>query len=223
MSLPARILDDLMVCRTRAWFTLTKVVSRKNPYHRGAISRQNEFLEQLEKMFIEIGGDNVLTSGYEWPVEATIYCENLRFRLRGKVDLFLLLNLGGLRGKTSPMLRGLAVEVAETEVKYILSKQYLLPRLFFYSSALYLDLGVPTASLYIPLTPAGKLKGILLVGSRRNYSKNYGKNSEFKIPSFSKLCRSLGLLKDYESPPQPKGMISCHDCLYRNKCPYVRI
>ncbi len=205
--LPARILDDLMICRTRAWFTIRRTRGREIPHHRGAKALQEAFLNQLEQACEQAG--NVMLFQKEKPVSVKLTCDSNAVGLRGKVDAFLIIHIGG-------SLRGIALETAQTGAEHVLRRGYILPRLLLYASSLNLSLGLTTVAVYLSLSASGRIRGLMFRG---------GNVAGFhvKIPPMYNLCRELASIMERETPPKPRGLCFCAECRYRFLCPHMRI
>ena len=206
-SLSARTLDDLALCRARAFYTIHKEVFSPR-----------EVLDMEESK--KLGKDFVSSLKHEFSTQSNLnkalntimlFREEERYQLlyeglsgyiTCKPDATLILML------RNGLLRVLVVEVAETDVIAVLSSKHIIPRLVLYMSAIYLHYGIPPAGLYVSLSPASEPPALLFL-PRGRVSKRL----------ISMLEEVKNLIK-LERPPLPGKKITCSHCVYLHKCQY---
>jgi len=125
-SLPARILDDYMVCRTRAWYTAHPIGSKprriqdmEDSEKRGSAFIGHYLIPKLEEHFRSTDRGYIdIVDKVDCNKENRIYyleISGLEREVGCKPDSLLVLSLHGI-------LRLLVIEVADTNVQTILSK-----------------------------------------------------------------------------------------------------
>ncbi len=187
----ARILDDLALCRTRAWFSARGL--RFVIPHRGEAERRGkDFVGNLGSALEEASGDGS---------RILLFLKEPRLRLvlernvviNCRPDAFCLLDLDG-------RVRGLVVEAAETRASYVWRRRYMIPRLLAYMTSAYLEWEVPIAALYVSLVDGTYMAGLLVTAHR----------SCIHRPSWlGELARTVSA----EEPPPPNPWGTLHAVL----------
>jgi len=210
-SLPARILDDLKICRTRAYYTA------HSETYRAAKMKDMEESEELGKLFIEeellpklneLDSEgfineviNMFSEDRGLPSLNVVYAGIDRV-IKCKPDALLLLSVGLNIHK----ITALNIEVSETNTQTLLTKKHVIPRLVLYMASTTLYYGVPSASLYISLSPSSKPPAILFINIKGN------------LVQVERLLDEVKELLDMEEPPKPFRITYCHHCVYSRVC-----
>jgi hypothetical protein len=214
-SLPARILDDYMICIARAWFTAhpemrkpRKMPDMEDSGELGRVFISKYLIPKLEEYSKTAGGKygNELVSIIDCNEENRIYYlkyEGLNKEIGCKPDMVAIILL------RKKLLRLLVFEVAETDTLVILCRRHVIPRLLLYMVATYLHYGIPSTSLYVSLSPSSSPPALLLV-SRGRLAK--------KMHSVLEEISKIALL---DTPPKPSKEPVCSHCVYASTCRYA--
>lgn len=210
-SLPARILDDLMICRTRAFFT-----SHRRKY----VSRRIADMEDSEKR-----GESFIKS-YLFSRLKSPETEELNQILRADVkkEYYIVYGDPGMELICEPdaalvikiysrilrAIRAIVVEVSDTDSNIILARRHVIPRILLYMAATYLHYGVASAGLYVSLSPKSDPPAVLFI------QKRTGGRELTKM-----LDRVIELL-EASQPPAPRGEPPCNHCVYAGICIFRR-
>lgn len=213
--MPARILDDYMICIARAWFTAhpemrkpRKMPDMEDSGELGRVFISKYLIPKLEEYSRTAGGKygNELVSIIDCNEENRIYYlkyEGLNKEIGCKPDMVAIILL------RKKLLRLLVFEVAETDTLVILCRRHVIPRLLLYMVATYLHYGIPSTSLYVSLSPSSSPPALLLV-PRGRLAK--------KMHSVLEEIRKIALL---DTPPKPSKEPVCSHCVYASTCRYA--
>ena len=209
-SLPARILDDLLVCKTRAYYTSKRTEYKSRKEHDMEISKKhgsafikNYLIPKIASLSAsEESLNNILTMETEKTIN--ICYQDLDKEIIGVIDAVIIAKI------RSTVLRVIIVEVADTDTNTFLKKKHILPRILIYMSAYYLCYGIIPVGLYISLSP-GSDPPALLILSKKILNKG--------LP---RLLKKIKELSEMEEEPEPSGDPPCSHCVYANICKFRR-
>jgi len=215
LSLWARILDDLVICRTRAYYSIRERVEgilrgtlhiKVRTSDESLSAEKNLFLDSLKKELLNI----TILSENELPLEVKVG----RILLRGKSDLYLIANI-------SKVVRGLVIELHETDFNAIKKTWHVLPRLYIYALASYRRYGITPISFSIPLSIAEEFAIVCLANTTGKFI-NQAKEAQIRLPHLSTLCNELSYISTLDRAPQPrsKSRAFCKECKYRTICEF---
>ena len=215
-SLPARILDDYMICRTRAYYTAhpelfkpRKIVDMEDSEERGRVFIKRCLIPKLrEYSESEIGRkyrNEILKLEDCNEINKKYYLkyEKLEKEIGCKPDMVAIILL---RNK---LLRLLVFEIAETDTQTVLNKKHVMPRILLYMVATYLHYGVPSVGFYISLSLKSSPPALLFVSK--------GKLAR----GLSKKLEEIRKLVSLENPPKPTKKPICSHCVYTSTCHYT--
>lgn len=212
--MPARILDDLAVCRTRAYYS-----AHRDTYRPRRVPDMKES-EKLGKMFSEElkeeleNASNVGVGGellakpllVKTEAELRVLYRNSGILINCRPDAVVILGLRKVG------LRALAIEVAETDTDTLLKWGHVFPRILLYALATYLHYGVPTAGVYVSLVPLATYENLALLLRPRGGARR----------RLLRTLDSLAELAELNEPPPPKDGAPCFHCTYAHICRYRR-
>lgn len=209
--MPARILDDIMVCGTRAYYTAhyeryraRGIVDMKDSEIRG-----RAFVEHLQRALEGAGAKDMSNDVVEFWDNRAYYLayDGLEKEIACKPDATIILLLG------KRMLKGIAIEAADTDVNTVLREKHLVPRLLLYMAAIYLYYGVPSATLYVSLSPLSKPPAALFLVKDRSKQRKEAARIGVYLDWVRELLQS-------EKPPTPKRNPICSHCVYAHICEF---
>ncbi len=209
--MPARILDDFMVCRTRAYCAAhpERYRARGVPDMKLSERRGREFIRLLfEELGSQRGWNAVLRKvscneeGRRYSVAFADPERELELTCVPDGVVIVLLKSGAIRS--------LVLEVADTDCATVIGRRYLLPRLILYMIATYLEYGAISAGLYVSLAPLSTPPALLLVGREGATAR----------PVESLLSRVAELAERDDPPPPSSERPPCGHCVYTPICAY---
>jgi len=212
----ARILDDVTVCRTRAFYTVHHSgfsrADLRESHRRGA-----EFVDELLRAIKDLS-----TKGTENRILSAISCDKSKTRfyidyvgrngdqytIVCRPDVIIVC---GYRGA----LRTLVIEVGETDIDTVLRYKHVFPRLLLYMLALYLHYGFPSIGTYVPLSSIQGNSSIALLLAVDSV------DSSIKcVRWLHSVLEKVVEICDLEFPPPPSSRPWCCSCIYSRICPY---
>ncbi len=210
--LPARILDDLIICRARAYYVAhpEQYKPRRIPDMEDSKRRGEEFvgkylLPKLENLK-RCGSLNRIMKLEDCNKEDKKYYiiySGLKREITCKPDAVIILLLKG------KILRTIVVEVADTDAKIILEKKHVIPRILLYMLATYLHYGVPSVGLYISLSPVSSPPVIMFLLKKRS-----------KKITIIKYLEEVKRVLQSEEVPSPAKKPICSHCVYASICKF---
>lgn len=209
--LPARILDDLMVCRTRAYYAAHPEAykPRRIPDMEDSERRGEQFVRVFFSKLKEINRSSSLNEivkledcNREGKKYYLVYSD-LEKEISCKPDAILIINI------YSKTLRALVLEAAETSTEVILKDKHVIPRILLYMMSSYLYYGVASAGLYVSLSPDSKPPAVLFIQRRTLGGKMV-------------FLERVKELVEATEPPAPKGNPPCSHCVYASICRFRR-
>jgi len=213
-SLPARILDDYMVCRTRAYYTAhteqfraRRILDMEESEKRGNIFVKMYLIPALEKLSSEEGMLNKLVKVENCNEENRVYYiayEDIDKEIGCKPDMLAIALLN------KKMLRVIVFEVADTDTSTILKTRHVLPRILLYLMATYLHYGVPSVGIYVSLSPKSNPPALLLIPRKKAMTK------------LLTLLERIRELLELEEPPRPPNKLPCGHCVYASICRFAK-
>ncbi|MCD6509870.1 MAG: hypothetical protein J7L11_05745, partial [Thermoprotei archaeon] len=134
--------------------------------------------------------------------------------LRGRPDLHLIANIG-------KVVRGLVIELHETDFNAVKKTWHVLPRLYVYALASHRRYGITPISFSIPLSIAEEFAIICLTNTTNKFI-NQAEKARIRLPYLSTLCSELSYISALDRPPQPysKSKVFCKECKYRTICEF---
>lgn len=208
LSLPARILDDLAICRTRAYYTLHReqVKQRKLPDMEESKRRGESFVKGFLKPALEkhLRGEGLAKLLGEVKVgeRLSVWFEGMDRPIVCVPDAVALLKL------EKNALRCMVFEVADTDAQQVMVSKHLLPRVSLYVLASYYRYGAPSAGVYVSLSPYSDPPALLIKPKSTKPLEN----------RLLKVCE----LAERSDAPEPRGNQYCHHCVYRHMCRYSK-
>jgi len=222
-SLPARILDDFMICRTRAYYTAhpelfksRRIVDMEESEKRGEVFIRRYFIPKIRKLV-----DKAVEKNYKHEILKLEDCnkENKKYYLiyKGlekeiacKPDMVAIISFYG------KFLRTLVFEVAETDTHTVLRRKHVIPRILLYIIATYLHYGIPSVGFYISLSPKSSPPTIVFIPKGGKQQK--GTTRIRKLIQILEDIRNLVLATDV---PKPNRNPICSHCVYRPICKFA--
>jgi len=213
LSLWARTLDDLVICRTRAYYSIRERIEgviQGTPHIK--IRTSDESLSVEKSLLLDLLKKELSSIVILSEIEPVLEIRVGNILLRGKPDLYLIANINNV-------VRGLVIELHETDFSALKRTWHILPRLYAYSLATYNRYGIIPISFSIPLSIAEEFAILCLANTIDESSKQMGRIS---LPPISTLCSELSYISSLNNPPQPysKSKIFCKECKYRTVCEF---
>ena len=213
-SLPARILDDYMVCRARAYYTAhaeefrpRRILDMEESEKRGNIFVKMYLIPALERVSSEEGILNKLVKVENCNEENRVYYiayEDIDKEIDCKPDMLAITLLN------SRVFRVIVFEVADTDTSTILKTRHVLPRIILYMMAIYLYYGIPSIGVYVSLSPKSYPPALLLKPRKKAVNK--------LLVFLEEIKRILEL----EEPPKPSSKPPCGHCVYASICRFAK-
>jgi len=209
--LPARILDDYMVCRARAYYTAhpesfrpRRIPDMEDSERRGRLFVSKYFIPKIRELSKEAYHEVLKLEGCdeENKVYHLVY-KNLDKAITCKPDLVSIVLLHG------GIPRTLIFEVGDTGVDVVLRRKHVLPRILMYIVATYLYYGIPSVGFYVSLSPRSSPPSIIL--SPRGSSN---RKLAYILEEVSKLVSAT-------EPPKPSRRPICSHCVYVSICKFA--
>ena len=215
LSLWARTLDDLVICKARAYYNIRERVEgifRGAPHIR--IRTSDESLNIEKSSLIDLLRRELTDIAILSKVEPILETRVGSVILRGRPDLYLMANIG-------KVIRGLIIELHETDFNAIKKTWHVLPRLYVYALASYMRYGITPISFSIPLSIGEKL-AVLCLANTTGKLANQVKEIRIGLPHISTLLSELSYISTLDRPPRPysKSKIFCKECRYRTICEF---
>lgn len=210
--MPARILDDYVICRTRAYYTAhpesfrpRRILDMEDSERRGKIFVNEHFIPRIRDLSKE-GAYHKILKLEECDEENKVYYlvyRDLDKTIACKPDLvsIVLLHDG--------TLRALVFEVADTDVNIVLRRKYILPRILLYTEATYLYYGIPSVGFYVSLSPRSSPPSIILLPKG---------NSNRKLV---RILEGVSKLVSATEAPKPSRKPMCSHCVYASICKFA--
>ena len=210
-SLPARILDDYMVCRTRAYYTAhpelfkpRRIPDMEDSEQRGRVFVSRHLIPSMQRVSAEAFPCRILKLEDCNEESRTYYLayKDLDKEIACRPDMVSIVLLRG------NFLRALVFEVGDTDVDTVLRKRHVIPRILFYMVAAYLHYGAPPIGFYVSLSPKSPYPAIALVSKRGRVK-------------LSRLLKEIGKLASLAEAPTPAGDPACSHCVYTPICRFA--
>ena len=212
----ARILDDIMVCRARAYYSLhpkefkaRRILDMEESKGRGEVFVRMYLAPKLKEVSLGTmkgGLENVLFKVEDCNEEGKTYSivyEGLDREIRCRPDMLAIL----LVHRKLP--RVLIFEVADTNATTVIRSGHVIPRVMLYMMATYLHYGTPSVGVYVSLSPSSNAPALLFVSRGRDPRK---------LLSLLDEVRELQTLSE---PPKPSRKPPCRHCVYATTCRYA--
>lgn len=210
-SLPARILDDYMVCKARAYYTAhpelfkpRRVPDMEDSEKRGRAFVRNYLIPKMRELLNNATTGKVLlfVDFNEARVAYYLAYKDLEKEIVCKPDLVSIVLLRG------GLLRALVFEVGDTDVDAVLRRRHVIPRILLYMVSVYLYHGVPPAGFYVSLSPKSSPPSLAIV----SISGRVG---------LSKILENVSKLISAPEIPKPAGKPTCSHCVYTPICRFA--
>ena len=210
--MPARILDDLVICRTRAYYTAhpetfrpRRIPDMEDSEKYGEVFVRRYFIPKLEELSREVAIHTILRLEDCNYINKEYYLsyDGLNKEIACKPDMVAIVLL------RSKIPRTLVFEVAETDAAIVLRRKYVIPRLLLYMLATYLYYGIPSVGIYVSLSPSSSPPAVLFLPKG-----GVGRG----------LTRYLNEIRDLaclDSIPPPSKRPACSHCVYASICKYA--
>jgi len=208
LSLWARTLDALIICKTRAWYSIKRQkegIIKPVPHIEIRTSEESKNIEKNELIRNLIKG----FSGCLLKEIEPLYKIRIgNVVLRGRPDLYLMSKVGNV-------IRGIIIEIGESSFSSIKRTWHTLPRLYIYGLSTFKQYGIPHISFYIPLSMGREFAVLALVNSRL---ESGGKPT--RIPHMTRLIEEINQLSELAEPPAPYTMsrLFCNECEFKTIC-----
>jgi len=211
-SLPARILDDFMICRTRAYYTAhpelfkpRRILDMEDSEKRGETFVRRYFIPKIRELMEEITAHKILKleDCNEEDKKYYLVYKGLDKEIACKPDMVVITLFYG------KLLRTLVFEVADTDTNTVLKRKHIIPRILLYIIATYLHYGIPSIGFYVSLSPKSSPPSIVF------------------IPKGSSSRRLIRILEDIRKLisateiPKPSRKPICSHCIYSSICKFA--
>ena len=212
-SLPARILDDYMICRTRAYYTAhpesfkpRRILDMEESRKHGEVFIRSYLIPEIRKLTENTVGKSHKHEVMKLEESKKYYLiyKGLEKEITCKPDMVVIILFHG------KLLRILVLEAAETDSHTVLRKKHIIPRILLYMIATYLHYGIPSAGLYISLSPKSSPPVIALIPRRTMRTR--------KLVQILKDIRDLVISKEI---PKPSKNPICSHCVYKSICKFA--
>lgn len=209
----ARTLDDLIICRTRAYYSIreqSENILHNAPHIR--IRTSDESINSKKSLFLNALKQELSRSIILSRSESLLEVKINNIILRGKPDLYLVSNINNL-------IRGLIIELHETDFRTIKKTLHIFPRVYMYALASYIRYGVIPISFSIPLSMTGEFAVMCMANIVYHKQKE---PTYLHIPSISTLFSELNFIHTLIRAPQPyaRSKVFCKECKYKNICEF---
>lgn len=209
-----RTLDDLVICRARAFYSIREQVEgipRGIPHIK--IRTSDDSLRVEKSTILRILKEELSTVTIISEFEPLLEARAGSILLRGKPDLYLVVSYRNI-------MRGLIVELHETDFYALKRTWHILPRLYVYALASHKRYGVTPISFSIPLSMSREFAVMCLANTTGSRTTNQARESPIRVPSISTLYSELNYISSLNEPPQPhfKSKAFCKECKYRTTC-----
>ncbi len=216
-SLWARILDDIMICGTRAYYSIhreefraRRMLDMEESERRGEIFVRMYLIPRLKKMSLETINRNYknrLLKVEECNEERRVYhivYEGLDKEIGCRPDMLAILLVHGKLPRT------LVFEVADTDVITVIRNKHVIPRVLLYMMATYLYYGIPSVGVYVSLSPSSNPPALLFLSKGENPGK------------LLNLLDKIKELQTLSEPPKPPEKPPCGHCVYATVCRFIK-
>jgi len=208
IQIPARALDEIEVCRTRAYFILRRARPGELPPDaaRDCPGRERSLAQKLRKELEEVG---VILYSYNG-AEKTAGAHRVSLQAAGAAWMIGLRPDYAAAVASEGRAATLVVEAACTNPEEALPR--IAPRLLLYKAWMDSCIGGNALAVYAPLVP-GQSPVLLAV-----------ENPMQAWRCVEERLRRLHGIAEAAEPPQPASSQSppCSHCGYRSLCPYAR-
>lgn len=213
LLLPVRILDDLVMCKARAWYGIRERregIIRRVPHIELRTSDESKKVEK--SVFLDVLMKELRESIILGEREPRLRTKVGNIVLKGKPDLYLVVNLNGY-------IRGLIIDLQETSFDSLTKTWHIIPRLYTYVLASHMKYGVTPIAFSIPLSMAEEF-AILCLSKTNGVSEAH--TTSLHLSTIITLYSELNYLSILAKPPRPstKSRIFCNECRYRAECEY---
>lgn len=210
-SLWARTLDDLVICRARAYYSIrerAEGVLRKTPHIELRTSNESKNVDK--SLFLETLKEELSKSLLMSIREPLLKLKIGNILLRGRPDLYLIVSMKGI-------FRGFITELHETSFRVIRRTWHIIPRLYTYCLASHQNYGVVPIALSIPLSMEDEFGILCLLNSVNDKDVRH-----IPLRTMSSLYSELNYISTLERPmyPHAKSRIFCKECKYRDLCEF---